>query len=181
MKRTIVMLGAVMAWAVGGLADTHEGVQLWENGPLWAKTNIGANSPTETGYYFWWGDTLGYKWQDSQWVASDNSVSGYSFSANTLGKTLAQLQSMGYVGEDGNLLPTHDAAAVQWGDDWRMPKASELKNLMELCSWSWTTNNGVAGYTVTGKGIYSGNSVFFPVGGYGSSTNLNSAPFLSIV
>jgi len=90
------MLGAALAWAVGGFADTHEGVQLWENGPLWAQTNIGANSPAETGYYFWWGDTLGYKWQNSQWVASDNSVSGFSFSnanCSTYGKSLAQLRS----------------------------------------------------------------------------------------
>ncbi|MBP5510039.1 MAG: InlB B-repeat-containing protein [Kiritimatiellae bacterium] len=175
MKRTMIMLGAVLAWAGAALAATHEGVQLWENGPLWAKTNVGANAPTETGYYFWWGDTLGYKWQNSQWVASDGSVTGYSFSSTTTGKTIAQLQSMGAVGDDCNLLPAFDAAAQQWGDDWRVPKKSEYKNLMELCSWNWTTNNGVVGYTVTGKGLYSGNSVFFPVGGYGSSTNLTSA------
>ena len=154
MKKTIIMLGVALVWAVGGWADTHEGVQLWENGPLWAKTNIGANSPTETGYYFWWGDTLGYKWQNSKWVASDGSVSGYSFNnANcpTYGKTLAQLQSMGAVGADGNLLPAYDVAAQQWGDDWRVPKASELQNLIDLCTWNWTTNNGVTGYTVTGR------------------------------
>ena len=165
MKRTMIMLGAALAWAVGGFADTHEGVQLWENGPLWAKTNIGANSPTETGYYFWWGGTIGYKWQNSQWVSNDGSANGFSFTtANcpTYGKTLAQLQSMGYVGEDGNLLPAHDAAAQQWGDDWRVPKASELKNLIELCTWTWTTNNNVTGYTVKGKGLYSGNSIFIP-------------------
>ena len=171
MNKRMMMLVAGLAWAGAALAATHEGVQLWENGPLWAKTNIGANSPTETGYYFWWGDTLGYKWQNSQWVASDNSVSGYSFSTcSTGGKTLAQLQSMGCVGEDGNLLPAYDAAAIQWGDDWRVPKASELKNLIDLCTWNWTTNNGVTGYTVTGKGLYSGSNVFLPAAGYASST-----------
>ena len=53
MKKAMMVLGAVLAWAVGGFAATDEGVQLWENGPLWVKTNVGANSPTETGYYFW--------------------------------------------------------------------------------------------------------------------------------
>ena len=175
MKKTIIMLGAVAAWVCGAFGATHEGVQLWENGPLWAKTNVGANSPTETGYYFWWGDTLGYKWQNSQWVASDNSVSGYSFtSANcpTYGKSLAQLQSMGVVGADGNLLPAYDAASVQWGDDWRVPKASEIKNLIDLCTWTWATNNNVAGYTVTGKGLYSGSSIFIPVAGYGENAGI---------
>ena len=177
MDKRIMMLVAGLAWAGAALAATHEGVQLWENGPLWAKTNVGANSPTETGYYFWWGDTLGYKWQNEQWVASDGSVSGFSFSNEnvpTYGKTLTQLQSMGAVGADGNLLPAYDAAAQQWGDDWRVPKSSEIKNLMELCTWSWTTNSGVAGYTVTGKGLYSGNSVFLPVAGYGTNATTNN-------
>ena len=173
MKRKMMALGAVLAWVCGVFGATHEGVQLWENGPLWAKTNIGANSPTEAGYYFWWGDTLGYKWQNSKWVASDGSVSGFSFStANcpTYGKSLAQLQSMGVVGADGNLLPAYDAASKQWGDDWRVPKMSEIRNLMDLCSWAWTTNNNVVGYMVTGKGLYSGNSIFLPVTGWGDGT-----------
>ena len=176
MKRKIMVLGAVLAWVCGVFGATHEGVQLWENGPLWAKTNIGANSPTEAGYYFWWGDTLGYKWQNSKWVASDGSVSGFSFEPAdipTNGKSLAQLQSMGVVNADGNLQPAYDAAARQWGDDWRMPKVSELNNLRDLCSWNWTTNNGVVGYTVTGKGLYSGNSVFFPAVGWGIGATIN--------
>ena len=56
MKRKIMVLGTVLAWVCGVFGATHEGVPLWENGPLWAKTNVGANSPTETGYYFWWDD-----------------------------------------------------------------------------------------------------------------------------
>ncbi|MBQ2629948.1 MAG: InlB B-repeat-containing protein, partial [Kiritimatiellae bacterium] len=112
----------------------------------------------------------GYKWQNSKWVASDGSVNNFSFSTDTCppqGKSLAQLQSMGYVGADGNLLPAHDAAAQQWGDDWRVPKASELKNLIDLCTWTWATNSGVIGCTVTGKGLYSGNNIFLPAAGWG--------------
>ncbi|MBQ8112065.1 MAG: InlB B-repeat-containing protein, partial [Kiritimatiellae bacterium] len=182
MNKRIMTLVAGLAWAGAALAATHEGVQLWENGPLWAKTNIGANSPTEMGYYFWWGDTLGYKWQNSKWVASDGSVNNFSFStANcpTYGKSLAQLQSMGAVGADGNLLPAYDAAAKQWGDDWRVPKASEIINLIDLCTWTWATNNNVAGYTVTGKGLYSGNSIFIPVAGYGENTTINESAIAS--
>ena len=33
MKRKIMVLGAVLAWAGAALAATYEGVQLWENGP----------------------------------------------------------------------------------------------------------------------------------------------------
>ena len=41
--------------------DAHEKVQLGEGGPYWATTNIGAEKPEDCGYYFWWGDTVGYK------------------------------------------------------------------------------------------------------------------------
>ena len=62
------------------LTQTYpRGVQLWENGPYWAETNIGAEKPEDYGYYFWWGDTKGYKRANDQWVASDGSVSGYEF------------------------------------------------------------------------------------------------------
>ena len=36
------------------------------------------------------------------------------------------------------------------------------------------TNNSVVGYSATGKGLYSGNSIFIPVCGYGSTTNITS-------
>lgn len=33
--------------------EGHACVQLWEGGPYWAETNLGANHPWEYGYYFW--------------------------------------------------------------------------------------------------------------------------------
>ena len=32
-KRKIMAIGAVLAWVCGVFGATHEGVQLWENGP----------------------------------------------------------------------------------------------------------------------------------------------------
>ena len=46
------------------------GVQLWANGPYWAECNVGASKPEEYGYYFWWGDTVGYTRSGGTW--SDN-------------------------------------------------------------------------------------------------------------
>ena len=51
MKRKIMALGAVLAWVCGVFGATHEGVQLWENGPLWAKTNMGASSGSDIGFW----------------------------------------------------------------------------------------------------------------------------------
>ena len=36
------------------MENEHNGVQLWEDGPYWATTNIGAERPEDYGYYFWW-------------------------------------------------------------------------------------------------------------------------------
>ena len=55
------------------------GVQLWEGGPYWAECNVGAAKPTDFGYYFWWGDTVGYKRENDAWVSSDGSTSNFSF------------------------------------------------------------------------------------------------------
>ena len=52
---------------------------LWKCGPQWAGRNIGAEKPWEAGYYFWWGDTVGYKRVNNDWVASDGSTSHFSF------------------------------------------------------------------------------------------------------
>ncbi len=65
--------------ADGNVGDAHEKVQLWEGGPYWATTNIGAEKPEDFGYYFWWGDTVGYKPENCKWVATDGSLKGYSF------------------------------------------------------------------------------------------------------
>ena len=56
------------------------GVQLWEGGPYWAECNVGASKPEEYGYYFWWGDTVGYKRENNKWVATDGSSANFSFS-----------------------------------------------------------------------------------------------------
>ena len=154
---------------------THGKVQLWAGGPYWAETNIGADEPWEYGYYFWWGDTVGYKREGNAWVASDGSSSNFSFSsANTptYNKSIATLKSGGWITADSVLAPEHDAAHVQWGGNWRMPTKQELADLVSKCDWTWTTMNGVNGYVVKGKGDYASASIFLPAAGYGYGTSL---------
>ena len=161
-----------------GTARTYKKVQLWENGPYWAETNIGADEPCDSGYHFWWGDTIGYKWEGGKWVASDGSNSDFSFSeANTptYGKDVATLQSEGWITADGVLAPEHDAAHVQWGENWRMPTYQEMYALTTKCDREWVTTNGVKGYVFRGKGDYSANSIFLPVTGIGTTTSFSDA------
>lgn len=114
----------------------------------WACCNVGANSPEEYGGYYAWGETeekntyasSTYKWIDFE----TNDVIKYN---ETDKKT--------------TLEPEDDAAHVLWGEDWRMPTQAEMQELMDRCTWEWTSLNGVYGYKVSGNG----NSIFLPASG----------------
>ena len=160
------------------VVDLHDMVQLWEGGPYWADTNIGAENPEDYGYYFWWGDTEGYKREDNKWVATDGSSSNFSFSSSntpTYGKNITTLKSKGWITADSVLVPEHDAAHVHWGGAWRMPTKQELSDLNSKCVWTWTTVNGVKGYVVKGKGLYASASIFLPCAGHVFGTFLSGA------
>lgn len=153
-------------------------VQLWANGPYWATTNIGAKEPCESGYYFFWGDAVGYKRENDAWVSSEGLLSGFSFElANTptCGKSLADLRGEGWITTGGALTPERDAAKAHWGGSWRMPTIDELSALSDNCVWTWTTMNGVNGYNVRGKGNYAAASIFLPAAGFAYMTSLSSA------
>ena len=157
---------------------SHGKVLLWEGGPYWAETNIGAEKPEDYGYYFWWGDTVGYKRDGDTWVASDGSSRNFEFDAKntpTWDKYIDELKSEGWITKDEVLAPKHDAAHKHWGGDWRMPTKQELEDLEEKCDWEWTTKNGVNGYIVRGKGKYASASIFLPCAGYGNGASLSRA------
>ncbi len=61
---------------------------------------MGATKPEEYGYYFWWGDTVGYKRNASKngWVSVANGASFSFFSICPIDNTdKATLQSLGYI------------------------------------------------------------------------------------
>ncbi|MBR4654470.1 MAG: hypothetical protein IKO72_14010 [Kiritimatiellae bacterium] len=156
----------------------RDNVQLWEGGPYWAARNIGAQLPWEYGYYFWWGDTVGYKRVNNKWVATDGSSSNFSFqeaNAPTYGNGIATLKSSGWITADEVLAPEHDAAHVHWGGKWRMPTKQELSDLVSKCDWTTNTVNGILGYVVKGKGAYTSASIFLPCAGVGYGTSLGNA------
>ena len=157
--------------------NKHDKVQLWEGGPYWATTNIGAEKPEDSGYYFWWGDTVGYKRENDKWVASDGSNLDFSFANSnipTYGKDVSTLNSEGWTTSENILAPEHDAANIHWGNGWRMPTEDELRALESYCDWTWTTQNGVKGYVIKGRGAYASNSIFLPAAGDGRDTSLNN-------
>ena len=151
-------------------AKGHAKVQLWEGGPYWATTNVGAEKPEDYGYYFWWGDTTGYR--------TSGKTFGFSFEPSncpTYGKSESQLKEGGWLTNDGVLAPEHDAAQAHWGGAWRMPTKQELADLVNKCNWNETTLNGVKGWIVTGRDAYKSDSIFLPCAGYGFGTSLHDA------
>ncbi len=174
----------ISASGQGGTGGGLGGVQLWENGPYWAECNVGATKPEEYGYFFWWGDTVGYTrsggtWNDFgegygeynevAWVSSTGEqMSGTMFTwgtCPTMDKDDATLQSEGYIDSTGNLAAAHDAATVHLGSPWRTPTGAELAALTNNCTITWTTSNGVHGQLVTGKDAYADRSIFLPAAG----------------
>ena len=155
------------------------GVQLWEKGPYWAECNVDANQPEEYGYYFWWGDTVGYKRNVSNngWVSvkDGSSFKFYRSNCPTYYMSISSLLSAGYIDATGNLTAAHDAATVHLGSPWRIPTDAEREALINNCTTIWTTCNGVYGRLVTGKGDYASKSIFLPSAGYGNNFDLNSA------
>ncbi|MBR1589388.1 MAG: hypothetical protein IJ658_13830, partial [Kiritimatiellae bacterium] len=129
------------------------GVQLWKDGPYWAECNVGAAKPEEYGCYFWWGDTVGYTHNGSEWVSvKDGASIQFSSSgtaASTSGKDNAALLSEGWIDSTGNLAAAHDAATAHLGAPWRMPTDAEFSALLGNCTTEWITTNGVSGRLVT--------------------------------
>ena len=125
----------------------------------WASCNVGADSPEEYGDYFAWGETT--------------TKSSYTDSNGvTYGLYISELESRSIIDADGNLTAAYDAATANWGDNWRMPTLDEMMELIENCTWKWTTQNGVNGYKVTGP---NGNSIFLPAAGYRYGTSFDDA------
>jgi len=152
------------------------GVQLWEGGPYWAECNVGATKPEEYGYYFWWGDTVGYKRnaQDTGWISVKDGT-GFMFTSGncpTYGMNYSQLQSAGYIDATGDLVAAHDAATAHLGAPWRMPTYEEWGALISNCDKTWTTRGGVYGRLFTGRGAYASKSIFLPAAGYGINSYL---------
>ena len=115
----------------------------------WATCNVGASSPGDYGNHYAWGETSTKSSYDT-----DNSA--------TYGKQMGSIA--------GN--PTYDVARKKWGSPWRLPTKAEFDELVDNCTWTWTTQNGHNGYKVTSK--KNGNSIFLPAAGYRDGTSSGS-------
>ena len=134
----------------------------------WGSFNLGATKPEEYGDYFAWGETEPKVYFNSE-TYKWNSGPGLSLTKYC---TIDDIDLWGGAGEpDGKTVldPEDDAAFVNLGGKWRMPTDAECRELLENCSWTWTTQNGVNGYLVSANNDH---SIFLPAAGDKYDSNL---------
>ena len=138
--------------------NVHQSVDLGLS-VRWATCNVGATNPEDFGDYFAWGETV--------------PKEDYSWETYRLGDFYGN-NFIKYNSSDGLTVLefSDDAATVNWGCEWRMPTISEIQELKDNCTWTWTTENGVYGYRVTSHS--NTNSIFLPAAGYRIGTTTNN-------
>ena len=130
----------------------------------WATINVGASKPEDNGNYYAWGEIerkniynyLSYKFRASGDTWDDVIYNKYNTNIKH-----------GPIDNKTILDPEDDVAHIMWGDCWRMPTKKEQEELLNNCTWIWTTVNGKNGYMVTSKLIgYTDRSIFLPAAGF---------------
>lgn len=153
-----------------GEIEGHEWVDLGlPSGLKWATCNLGASSPEEYGDYFSWGETrpkIDFLWENYRF-----RISGISSFTVTFSKYNTDSE-YGTVDNKTQLDLSDDAARVIWGGRWRIPTKGELDELLNHCTWTWTTQGGNNGFRVESK--TNGNSIFLPAGGGGNGPDLSA-------
>ena len=123
------------------------------SGTKWASWNIGASKPEEYGGYYAWGETEEkdvYDW--STYTHCDGSEE----TCHDIGDDIAGTQ--------------YDVAHEKWGGSWTMPSLDQIKELIDNCTQTWTTQNDVNGILVTGP---NNATIFLPAAGCRRNDVLN--------
>jgi len=127
----------------------------------WATCNIGATQPWERGEFFSWGETENKRinnWDTYKYSEGAHALTKYCSNPDYAWHGLVDSVSV--------LDPEDDVAHMKWGGTWRIPTKAQIDELLESCTWEWTTLNEVNGYRVTGKKPgYTDRSIFLPVTG----------------
>ena len=149
----------------GNFVNGHEYVDLGlPSGLKWATCNVGATSPNEFGSYYAWGETAP---KDTFTVAT------YSWNKDTY-NNLTKYNTNRHYGAIDNLkilTADDDAATVNWGVSWRTPTLEEFSELIDGCTWEWTSNYNGTNYSgQIGTSKVNGNTIFLPAAGERVST-----------
>lgn len=130
-----------------GTLNGHQWVDLGlPSGTKWATTNVGAQTQTDYGNYYSWGET----------------AAKTSYTRNN-----ARREGSEYGDISGD--SRYDAARAQWGSSWRLPTSDEQRELLDNCDVKLATIDGVNGLLVVSR--VNGQSIFLPAGGFKFDSN----------
>jgi len=116
------------------------------SGTKWACCNVGADTPKGYGDYYAWGEIEEkeiYDW--NTYIHCD----GTEESCHDIGSDIAGTQ--------------YDVAHMKWGGSWVMPSSDQIIELVNNCTYTWTSINGVWCGHFTGP---SGSTIILPGAGY---------------
>ena len=140
--------------SIGGGGTTPSPVEYVDlglpSGLKWAKCNLGASKPSDYGDYYAWGETAPkaeYTWATYKWMQAGQSewkyITKYTFADGETGAIWYD-SSGNFIGDNKTVLDAaDDAATAKLGSPWRMPTEVEIQELIDNCTWTWTTQDGV--------------------------------------
>ena len=152
--------------AAGGVSggtsakETMEYVDLGlPSGKKWSKKYLGAETATDEGDYYAWGET-------SPKAPGHFTEEKYGLLDGAWGEFRR------YHGKDGwkQLMPYDDAATARLGNKWHIPTETEVKELFNNCTAKEITLNGQAGIALVSK--INNNYIFFINNGYTSGIKM---------
>ena len=131
------------------------------SGTLWAAMNVGASSPSDYGWYFQWGDTIGYTEEQLGFSEGKKKFiwGDYKWSINGSDSNFSKYKDIGIA-----LDLEDDAAHVHMGGDWHIPTDGQIGELLDNTTNTWTEQDYVKGRLFTSKKDNS-KSIFIPVAG----------------
>ena len=139
------------------------------SGTIWSTKNLGATSPYTRGFYVSWGNL---EWQVASYNEGDyqGEIVDYSYIQSNYELT------NGYQ-ITGNLQIENDVAYDYSNGEWQIPTDTQFQELIDNCTITWVTRNGVEGKLFTSN--INGKTLFLINNGYGNATTLDSPRYQS--
>ena len=128
------------------------------SGTKWACCNVGATTPEGYGGYYAWGEKkmksvyneVTYKYCSG----TDTNGDGWYYDEDGWLDEIVNYKELGSISGT-----KYDVAHKKWGGKWQLPSPEQIVELLNNCTSTWITTNGVSGRIFTSS---NGNSIFLP-------------------